>query len=217
MDTFGSGRVSTVTLTGNAGPLALSAALARKRLGLRSTWFTVTPSSTAPAAPKKPRVIPKIALTVHVARNRVLLSGTAPAGAATATLQGRAGASWRDIVTRQLAPSGTIAFRRPVGEALRYRLVAGSLSSAAVPVVRRSGILLRGRPGARLSGRLYPSGARGTIVLQHVVGGLWSWVARTTTKRDGSFRFKARATRDAGGCSGGVRRTSRERAPPSCA
>ncbi len=54
--------------------------------------------------------------------------------------------------------------------------------------------MLRGRPGARLHGRLFPSGARGSVVLQHVVGGRWKWVARVTSKADGSFRFPVRAS-----------------------
>ena len=185
MDAFASGRVRTLTLDGSAGPLVLSAALVRKRLGLRSTWFTVTPGSAAPR-------VAQIDLRARVARNRVLLTGTAPPG--EATLQGAGSFGWRDIVTRPVADDGLIAFRRPVGEASRYRLVAGSLSSAAVPVIRHSGVLLRGRPGARLHGRLYPSGARGTVALLHVRGGRWTWVARATTRRDGSFRFPVRAT-----------------------
>jgi hypothetical protein len=55
-------------------------------------------------------------------------------------------------------------------------------------------VLLRGRPGARLTGRLYPSGARGLVALQHVVGGRWTWVARARTRADGSFRFALRAS-----------------------
>jgi stage II sporulation protein D len=186
LDAFASGRVRTVTLEGSAGPLVLSAALVRKRLGLRSTWFTVSPE--APVASKAVQ----IALSARVQRNRVLLTGSAPPG--TATLQGGAGVGWRDIVTHPVGGDGALAFRRPVGEATRYRLVAGTLATAAVPVVRHSGILLSGRPGARLRGRLYPSGARGVVALLHVVGGRWTWVARATTRPDGSFRFAVRAT-----------------------
>jgi stage II sporulation protein D len=185
VDAFPSGRVNTITLNGDAGPLALSATLARKRLGLRSTWFTVSPAAPAPPAS------PKIALRARVASNRVLLSGKAPPG--SVTLQGRAGAGWRNIITRPVTDAGQISFRRPVGEAKRYRLVVGSLSSVVVPVLRPSGVLLRGRKGARLRGRLYPRGARGVVVLQHVIGGRWTWVASATTRRDGSFRLPVRA------------------------
>jgi stage II sporulation protein D len=185
VDAFPSGRVNTITLNGDAGPLALSATLARKRLGLRSTWFTVSPAAPAPPAS------PKIALRARVASNRVLLSGKAPPG--SVTLQGRAGAGWRDIVTRPVTDAGQISFRRPVGEAKRYRLVVGSLSSVVVPVLRPSGVLLRGRKGARLSGRLYPSGAHGVVALQHVIGGRWTWVASATTRRNGTFRLPVRA------------------------
>ena len=41
INAYPSGRVNTVTFNGSAGPLVLSASLVRKRLGLRSTWFTV--------------------------------------------------------------------------------------------------------------------------------------------------------------------------------
>ena len=186
VDAYPSGRVRTLTLNGSAGPLTLSAALVRKRLGLRSTWFTATPG--APVA----KSAGTIALHARVIRNRVLLSGTAPPG--IVTLQGAAHVGWRDLATHAVADDGGVAFRRRVGEASRYRLVSASLASAPVPVIRRSGALLRGRPGARLTGRLYPAGARGLVALQHVVGGRWTWVASTRTRANGSFRFGVRAS-----------------------
>ena len=65
-----------MTLNGSAGPLVLSASLLRKRLGLRSTWFTATPGAPAPKTAD-------IVLHSRVVRNRVLLTGSAPPGAAT--------------------------------------------------------------------------------------------------------------------------------------
>jgi SpoIID/LytB domain protein len=185
VDAFASGRVRAVTLDGSAGPLELSASLLRKRLGLRSTWFAVSPEAPSPKAALA------ISLRARVSRNRVLLTGSAPPG--TATLQGGGAVGWRDLVTRPVAEDGALSFRRPVGEATRYRLVAGSLATAPVPVIRHSGLILRGRPGARLHGRLLPAGARGAVALQHVVHGRWTWVARAVTKRDGTFRFGVRA------------------------
>ena len=184
INSYPSGRVNTVTFNGSAGPLVLSASLVRKRLGLRSTWFTSTPG--APAARTT-----AIVLHSRVVRDRVLLTGNAPPGAVT--LQGGGSPSWRDIATHPVADDGAVSFRRPVGEAARYRLVAGSLSSPAVPVIRHSGLVLRGRPGARLHGRLFPKGALGFVALQHVIGGRWTWVARAKTRADGSFRFTVRA------------------------
>ena len=129
----------------------LSAALVRKRLGLRSTWFTRDarrlPSPTTDAT---------IALHARVVHNRVLLTGAAPPG--TSTLQGAARAGWRDLATHAVGDDGAVAFRRPLGEASRYRLVAGSLATPRrCRSIRRSGLLLRGRPGARLHGRLFPA------------------------------------------------------------
>ena len=154
--------------------------------GLRSTWFTATPGAPVP------KTAATIALHARVVRNRVLLSGSAPAG--TVTLQGTAHVGWRDVATHAVDDGGDVAFRRPVGEASRYRLVSESLASAPVPVIRHSGVLLRGRPGARMTGRLYPAGARGVVALQHVVGGRWTWVASARTRADGSFRFALRAS-----------------------
>ena len=185
IDAYPSGRVNTVTFNGSAGPLVLSAALVRKRLGLRSTWFTATPG--APVA----KTAAQISLHARVVRNRVLLTGIAPPGAVT--LQAAASAGWRDIATHPVADDTAVAFRRPVGETSRYRLLSGTLASAPVPVIRHSGLLLRGRPGARLNGRLYPKGALGVVALQHVEHGRWTWVARATTRRDGTFRFAVRA------------------------
>ena len=184
VDAYPSGRVNTMTLNGSAGPLVLSASLVRKRLGLRSTWFTATPGAPAPTGAG-------IALRSRVVRNRVLLTGIAPPGAAT--LQAGGSPVWRDIATHAVADDGAVSFRRPVGEAARYRLVAGSLSSPPVPVIRHSGLVLLGRPGARLHGRLFPLGARGFVALQHVIGGRWTWVARARTRPDGTFRFRERA------------------------
>ena len=185
VDAYASGRVQSVTLNGNAGPVVLSASLVRKRLGLRSTWFTATPGTPAPKGPG--------AITLHsrVVRNRVLLTGVAPPG--TATLQAGGSPGWRDIATHDVPGNHAVSFRRPVGEAARYRLVAGSLSSAPVPVIRRSGLALRGRRGALLRGRLFPKGANGVVALQHVIGGRWTWVARARTRPDGTFRFAVRA------------------------
>jgi stage II sporulation protein D len=186
IDAYPSGRVRTLTLNGSAGPLVLSAALVRKRLGLRSTWFTA--NLGAPVA----KSAGTIALHARVVRNRVLLTGTAPPG--IVTLQGNAHVGWRDLASHPVAEDGGVSFRRAVGEASRYRIVAQSLASAAVPVIRHSGVVLRGRPGARLTGRLFPAGARGLVALQHVVHGRWTWVASTVTRADGTFRFDLRAT-----------------------
>jgi stage II sporulation protein D len=185
-DAYPSGRLRTLTLNGSAGPLTLSAALVRKRLGLRSTWFTATPGAPLP------KIASMIDLHARVMRNRVLLTGVAPPG--IVTLQGTAHVGWRDVATHAVDDGGGVAFRRPVGEASRYRLVSESLVSASVPVIRHSGVLLRGRPGARMRGRLYPAGARGVVGLQHVVGGRWRWVANARTRADGSFRFALRAS-----------------------
>ena len=62
-----------------------------------------------------------------------------------------------------------------------------------MPVIRHSSLLLRGRPGALLRGRLFPAGARGFVALQHVLNGRWTWVARAQTRADGTFRFRVRA------------------------
>ncbi|HET6175027.1 MAG TPA: SpoIID/LytB domain-containing protein [Gaiellales bacterium] len=185
VDAYSSGRVNTVTLNGSAGPLVLSASLVRKRLGLRSTWFTATPGAPPP------KLASTIALHSRVVRSRVLLTGTAPPGAAS--LQAAASRGWRILATHQVADDGAVSFRRPVGEAARYRLISGSLASAPVPVIRRSGVVLRGRPGALMHGRLFPKGALGFVALQHVVGGRWTWVARAKTRADGSFTFGVRA------------------------
>jgi stage II sporulation protein D len=185
VDAFPSGRVQAVALNGNAGPVVLSASLVRRRLGLRSTWFTASPTAPAPRGPGA------IVLHSRVVHNRVLLTGVAPPG--TATLQAGGSPSWRDVATHTVPGNHSVSFRRPVGEAARYRLVAGSLSSAPVPVIRHSGLMLRGRPGALLRGRLFPLGARGVVALQHVVDGRWRWIARAKTRADGSFRFSVRA------------------------
>ena len=135
----------------------------------------------------------QIDLHSRVVRDRVLLTGNAPPGAVT--LQAAAASSgWRDIATHPVADDGAVSFRRPVGEAARYRLVAGSLSSAGRARDPPLGACSCGRAGrAAARPALSRAGARGFVALQHVIGGRWTWVARAKTRADGTFRFLVRA------------------------
>ena len=191
VDAYPSGRVRTVTAAGSAGTVTYSGATVRSRLGLRSTWFAVggpPPAVAPPLAVGNP-----ITLNARLDGARVDLRGSALPG--TATLQVPGDGSWRDLSTHAVGPDGALSFRRPFGEAARYRVAQGEIRSNVVAVQRSTGLVLRGRIGSRLRGGVFPAGASGTVVLQHVRHGHWRWIARTAVEAGGSFRFAVVATR----------------------
>ena len=212
VDAYPSGRVNTVTLNGSAGP-ARAVGLARAQ----------APRAALDVVHRRRRGRPRRGRR----RSRCTRASCATACCSRASRRPvrrpcRAAASpgWRDIATHAVADDGAVSFRRPVGEAARYRLVAGSLSSPRrardPPLGARA---LRGRPGARLHGRLFPKGARGFVALQHVdrrpldLGCARKDACRTA--RSGSpVRADGAA---AGACAGAAPAASSARSRRSCA
>lgn len=192
VDAYPSGRVKAVTADGTGGTVVYTGATARTRLGLRSTWFAVGGPPPRVAAASQQAGNP-ITLKAKVDGARVDLHGLALPG--TATLQAPDGGSWRDLSTHAVGPDGALAFRRPFGEAARYRVSQGEVRSNEVAVQRATGLVLRGRIGGRLRGGVFPAGARGTVILQHVRRGHWRVIARTAVEAGGRFRFPVDATR----------------------
>ena len=133
VDAYPSGRVKTVTADGTGGTVVFTGATARTRLGLRSTWFAVGGPPPRVAAASQQAGNP-ITLKAKVDGARVDLHGLALPG--TATLQAPASGSWRDVSTHAVGPDGALAFRRPFGEAARYRVSQGEVRSNEVAVQR---------------------------------------------------------------------------------
>jgi stage II sporulation protein D len=194
VDAFPSGRVRSLVLDGSAGQKVVPASVARTALGLRSTWFA-TGAAAAPAAPPA-----QTALTLakpRVSGRQVLLRGTAPA--TPVQLQGASGPAWRTLATVTPAADGTVAFTRRLGETPLYRLSQGLAATPAVRVSIATGLVLR-RASGGFGGRLFPTLARRTVVLQRAGPDGWTWIARTSTSARGRFtltrsRLKAGAYR----------------------
>ena len=192
VDAYPSGRVRTVTADGSAGSVTYSGATVRSRLGLRSTWFAIGgPPPRVVAATQ--RVGDTLTLNARVDGARVDLHGSALPG--TATLQAPDSGSWHDLSTHAVGPDGAVAFRRPFGESARYRVAQGEVRSNEVAVQRATGLVLRGHIGGKLRGGVFPAGASGTVILQHVRLGHWRGIARTAVEVGGRFRFPVSATR----------------------
>ncbi|MDX6566459.1 MAG: stage sporulation protein, partial [Gaiellales bacterium] len=181
VDAYPSGRGRSLVLDGSAGQKVVPAGVARTALGLRSTWFA-TGAAAAPTAPPA-----QTALTLAKPRVRglqVLLRGTAPA--TPVQLQGASGPSWRTLATVTPAADGTVAFTRRLGETPLYRLSQGLAATPAVRVSLATGLVLR-RVARGVGGRLFPTLARRTVVLQRAGPDGWTWIARTSTSARGRF------------------------------
>jgi stage II sporulation protein D len=177
IDAYPSGRVRNVLLDGSAGPLTVPGPKARTALGLRSTWFALQAplSLSAPA----------------ISGVQVRLSGSAPDG--QVALQGTKGATWRTIATITAA-GGSVAFNRPLGEAARYRLLAGATPSNVVRVSVATGLALKAPRGSTFRGRLYPGMPGRIVLLQRRHQKVWSTVSRTRSGPGGVLRFKTAVT-----------------------
>ena len=93
----------------------------RKRLGLRSTWFTVgVLSLSAPSTPV-------------VYGSRVRLNGIAR-GVGQAMLQQLQGSAWTAVGTVKAGDAGTLSFVVKPTVTTRYRLTSGKVVAASVRV-----------------------------------------------------------------------------------
>jgi SpoIID/LytB domain protein len=187
IDPFPSGRVRSLVLDGSAGQKIVAAGTARTALGLRSTWFT-TGTAVAPAPPP----LAKVALTLArptVRGRQVLLQGTAPAS--PVELQAARGASWSTVATAAPAANGTVQFTRTLGETALYRLYQDLAATPAVRISIGSGLVLR-RAAKGFRGRIFPTLARRTVVLQRSGRNGWTWIARATTDARGRVTLTRR-------------------------
>src|SRR6266536_1893156 len=116
-----SGRIKSLNVVGTKGTIAIPSADLRKRIGLRSTWFSVgVLSLNAPSTP-----------VVYGSRGR--LSGIAR-GLPDAVLQQLDGNEWKAVGTVKADKDGalTLLIKPPV--TTRYRLSTGKVTAPAVRV-----------------------------------------------------------------------------------
>jgi stage II sporulation protein D len=176
----GSGRVSSLTIVGAKGSVALSASDLRRRLGLRSTWFSVGVLSLEPPA------------TPVVYGSAVRLSGVAR-GVGTVSLQQRAGSGWEEARRVAAGRDGAVSVPVKPTTTTQYRLAAGKVAAAAVrvpvaPLVR----LYAPRTQDELRGYMRPAIPGAPVIVQRQSGDAWATVARTEIAGDGIFRSRLR-------------------------
>jgi stage II sporulation protein D len=178
-----SGRIKSLNVVGTKSSLAVPGTDLRKRLGLRSTWFSVGVLSLS--APREPVVYGSRARLTGVAR-----------GLSQAVLQQRDGSGWQAVGAVKADKEGalTVLVKPPV--TTQYRLAAGKVTAAAVrvpvaPLVR----FYPARTPDQLRGYVRPITLAGsTVLIQRQQGAGWATVARTTVDAEGNFLSKLQLT-----------------------
>jgi stage II sporulation protein D len=173
-----SGRVTSVTAVGTTGSVVVQAADLRRRLGLRSTWFTVGVLSLAGP--------PKAVVYGSTAR----LSGVAR-GVTDAALQQRTPAGWEDVAHVPSTRTGAVTLPVKPTATTQYRLASGKVAAAAVRVPVAA--LVRLYPPdtqSELRGYMRPLLPGTTVAIQRQSGTAWPTVARATVAADGTFTAK---------------------------
>jgi stage II sporulation protein D len=174
-----SGRTKTLDVVGTKSTVAMDGAMLRKRLGLRSTWFTVgVLSLSAPSAPV-------------VYGSRVRLNGIAR-GLGQAMLQQLQGSAWTQVGTVKASAAGTLSFVVKPTATTRYRLASGKVVAAAVRVpVAPLARFYPARTPDQLRGYVRPTTLAGaSVIIQKQQGTAWPTVAKTTVGADGDFLAK---------------------------
>jgi len=171
----GSGRVTSVTAVGTTGSVAVSASDLRRRLGLRSTWFTVGVLSLA--GPSSP--------VVYGATGR--LSGVAR-GVGDATLQQRTSSGWQEVARVASTKTGAVSLAVKPTATTQYRLASGKVAAAAVRVpVAALARLYAPQTQDELRGYMRPILPGSPVLIQRQSGASWQTVARAAVVADGTF------------------------------
>jgi SpoIID/LytB domain protein len=170
-----SGRVSSVIAVGTNGSIAVPAGDLRRRLGLRSTWFTVgVLSLTAPATP-----------VVYGSSTR--LAGVAR-GVGNVSLQQRSPSGWADVSRVPATKTGAVSLPVKPTASTQYRLAAGKVAAAAVRVPVAALVRLYApRTQNELRGYMRPVLPGSPVVIQRQEGTRWTTVARAAIVGDGTF------------------------------
>src|SRR6266508_3964091 len=179
-----SGRIKTLTMvSANGSTVAIPGTDLRKRLAVRSTWFSVgVLSLSAPSA-----------AVVYGSRTR--LTGIAR-GLSDAVLQQLDGSEWKQLATVKPAEDGTVAVSIKPPVTTRYRLATGKVSAAPVrvpvaPLVR----FYAPRTTDKLRGYVRPLSVPGArVLIQRPPGTGWVTAAEATVAADGTFLAKLQLT-----------------------
>jgi stage II sporulation protein D len=178
-----SGRIKVLTVVGTKSTIAMQGADLRRRLGLRSTWFSVgVLSLTAPPQP-------------IVFGGRGKLTGVAR-GLTDTVLQRLDGDSWTAVATVEPDEEGGVTALVKPTVTTRYRLSSGKVTaeSVRVPVAPLARFYPARRPD-QLSGYVRPASLAGTTVLiQKQQGAAWPTVGQATVEANGDFLAKLQLT-----------------------
>jgi 5-hydroxyisourate hydrolase-like protein (transthyretin family) len=178
-----SGRIKVLNVVGTKSTLAVQGADLRRRLGLRSTWFSVgVLSLTAPPQP-------------IVFGGRGKLTGVAR-GLTETVLQRLDGDSWTAVATVEADQDGGVTALVKPTVTTRYRLSSGKVTaeSVRVPVAPLARFYPARRPD-QLSGYVRPASLAGTTVLiQKQQGAAWPTVGEATVEANGDFLAKLQLT-----------------------
>ena len=171
-----SGRIKTLNVVGTKGSLAVAGTDLRKKLGLRSTWFSVgVLSLTGPP-------------TAVIYGNRARLNGVAR-GLTGAMLQELNGTEWQDVGSLKPDDAGALTVVVKPAVSTRYRLASGKVTAASVRVTVAS--LVRFYPARtpdQLRGYVRPDTLAGaTVTIQRQQGVGWVTAAQTTVDAEGNF------------------------------
>jgi stage II sporulation protein D len=175
-----SGRVTSVTAVGTKGSIAVAAGELRRRLGLRSTWFSVgVLSLTAPAAP-----------VVYGTSTR--LAGVAR-GVGNVSLQQRSPSGWVDVSRVPATKTGAVSLAVKPTASTQYRLASGKVAAAAVRVPVAALVRLYApQTQDELRGYMRPILPGSPVLVQRQDGTVWTTVARASVADDGTFAAKLR-------------------------
>jgi stage II sporulation protein D len=177
-----SARIATVIGVGSLGETSIRSGDLRRSLGLRSTWFRVgVLALTPPAAP----------IAFGAAGK---LTGTAR-GVGKAVLEQRVGAGWSAVAQVQPQANGAFAVTVRPTVTTQYRLAAGSVRTAALPVGISPRIALV-PPGdlSELTGTVRPLLGGAAVEIQRLNGQAWQVVGRSTVDVNGDFVVRLNVT-----------------------
>jgi stage II sporulation protein D len=178
-----SGRIKSLTVVGTKSSVSISGGDLRRRLGLRSTWFSVgVLSLTAPSV-------------AVVYGSRARLTGVAR-GLPSTVLQQRDGTDWQEIGAVKADAAGALSVIVKPTTTTQYRLASGKVAAPPVrvpvaPLVR----LAPARTPDQLRGYVRPVSLAGsTVYIQRQDGSRWVTLVRTTVDDAGAFVVKLQLT-----------------------
>jgi SpoIID/LytB domain protein len=178
-----SGRIKMLNVVGTKGTLAVQGADLRRKLGVRSTWFSIgVLSLTAPSEP-----------VTYGGRGK--LTGVAR-GLPQTVLQQLQGNSWAEVATLNAGQDGTVTTLVKPTVTTRYRLTSGKVSAASIRVpVAPLARFNPARTPDQLSGYVRPASLAGTTVLiQKQQGAAWPTVGQGVVDASGDFLIKLQLT-----------------------